>query len=238
MMRIDILTLFPEYVDFILSESIIGRARRAGKLDVRAHNIRDWSEDKHRRVDDTPYGGGRGMLMAAPPIWRAWKAVTEQDFEDPAVVKRKTVYLSPRGAVFNQEKAKELAGYDQLVLICGHYEGVDERLIEEVVDEEISVGDFVLTGGELPACLVADAVGRLCDGVLALPECYENESFEGGLLEYPQYTRPPVWMGREVPEVLLAGHHANIEKWRREQSERITKERRPDLLEQAGEEKK
>ena len=238
MMRIDILTLFPEYVDFILSESIIGRARRAGKLDVRAHNIRDWSEDKHRRVDDTPYGGGRGMLMAAPPIWRAWKAVTEEDFEDPAAVKRKTVYLSPRGTVFNQEKAKEFAGYDQLVLICGHYEGVDERLIEEVVDEEISVGDFVLTGGELPACLVADAVGRLCDGVLTLPECYENESFEGGLLEYPQYTRPPVWMGREVPEVLLSGHHANIEKWRREQSERITRERRPDLLGSAAEDGK
>ena len=137
--------------------------------------------------------------------------------------------------MINQAKAKELAGFDQLVLICGHYEGVDERLIEEVVDEEISVGDFVLTGGELPACLVADAVGRLCDGVLALPECYENESFEGGLLEYPQYTRPPVWMGREVPEVLLSGHHANIEKWRREQSERITRERRPDLLEKAPE---
>ncbi|MBE6723979.1 MAG: tRNA (guanosine(37)-N1)-methyltransferase TrmD [Ruminococcaceae bacterium] len=234
-MRIDILTLFPEYVDYILSESIIGRARRAGKLDVRAHNIRDWSEDKHRRVDDTPYGGGRGMLMAAPPIWRAWKAVCETDFEDPGSVRRKTVYLSPRGTVFRQEKAKELSGYDQLILICGHYEGVDERLIEEIVDEEISVGDFVLTGGELPACLVADAVGRLCDGVLSLPECYENESFEDNLLEYPQYTRPPVWMGREVPEVLLSGHHANIEKWRREQSERITRERRPDLLEEKKE---
>ena len=229
-MRIDILTLFPEYVDFILSESIIGRARRAGKLDVRCHNIRDWSEDKHRRVDDTPYGGGRGMLMAAPPIYRAWKAVTEPEDpeKDPGTLR--TVYLSPRGTVFNQDKAKELAGYGRLVLICGHYEGVDERLIEEIVDEEISVGDFVLTGGELPACLVADAVGRLCDGVLALPECYENESFEGGLLEYPQYTRPPVWMGRAVPDVLLSGHHANIEKWRREQSERITRERRPELL--------
>ena len=230
MMRIDILTLFPEYVDFILSESIIGRARRAGKLDVRCHNIRDWSEDKHRRVDDTPYGGGRGMLMAAPPIYRAWKAVTEP--EDPSADPGplRTVYLSPRGAVFNQNKAKDLSGYARLVLICGHYEGVDERLIEEIVDEEISVGDFVLTGGELPACLVADAVGRLCDGVLTLPECYENESFEGGLLEYPQYTRPPVWMGRAVPDVLLSGHHANIEKWRREQSERITRERRPELL--------
>ena len=228
MMRIDILTLFPDYVDFILSESIIGRARRAGKLDVRAHNIRDWSEDKHRRVDDAPYGGGRGMLMAAPPIYRAWKAVTE-DFPDPGAVRRRTVYLSPRGTVFRQEKAKELSRLDQLVLICGHYEGVDERLIEEIVDEELSVGDFVLTGGELPACLVADAVGRLCDGVLTLPECHEKESFEDNLLEYPQYTRPPVWHGREVPAVLLSGHHANIEKWRREAAERITRERRPDL---------
>ncbi len=233
MMRIDILTLFPEYVDAILSESIIGRARRAGKLDVRCHNIRDWSEDKHRRVDDTPYGGGRGMLMAAPPIYRAWKAVTEDRGDDSL----HTVYLSPRGSVFCQNKAKELAGFDRLVLICGHYEGVDERLIEEIVDEEISIGDFVLTGGELPACLVTDAVGRLCDGVLSLPECYENESFGDGLLEYPQYTRPPVWMGREVPEVLLSGHHANIEKWRHEEALRITKERRPDLLEPDGTEK-
>ena len=232
-MRIDILTLFPEYVDAILSESIIGRARRAGKLDVRCHNIRDWSEDKHRRVDDTPYGGGRGMLMAAPPIYRAWNAVTEDRGDDSL----HTVYLSPRSSVFCQNKAKELAGFDRLVLICGHYEGVDERLIEEIVDEEISIGDFVLTGGELPACLVTDAVGRLCDGVLSLPECYENESFGDGLLEYPQYTRPPVWMGREVPEVLLSGHHANIEKWRREEALRITKERRPDLLEPDGAEK-
>ncbi len=230
MKRIDILTLFPDYVDFILSESVIGRARRAGKLDIRTHNIRDWSEDKHRRVDDTPYGGGRGMLMAAPPIYRAWQAVRDSGRDESGVETLKTVYLSPRGTVFRQEKAKEYASFDQLILICGHYEGVDERLIEEIVDEELSVGDFILTGGELPACLVADAVGRLCDGVLSLPECHENESFEGGLLEYPQYTRPPVWMGREVPEVLLSGHHANIEKWRREQSERITAERRPELL--------
>ena len=230
MMRIDILTLFPDYVDFILSESIIGRARRAGKLDVRAHNIRDWSEDKHRRVDDTPYGGGRGMLMAAPPIYRCWEAVTKSGREENGAQNPHVVYLSPRGTVFNQTKAKELTQYDQLILLCGHYEGVDERLIEEIVDEEISIGDFVLTGGELPACLIADAVGRLCDGVLTLPECYENESFEDGLLEYPQYTRPPVWMGREVPEVLLSGHHAKIEEWRREKAIEITKERRPDLM--------
>ena len=234
MMRIDILTLFPEYVDYILSESIIGRARRAGKLDIRCHNIRDWSEDKHRRVDDTPYGGGRGMLMAAPPIYRAWEAVMASGREENHAAHVRTVYLSPRGSVFSQEKAREYAGFDQLILLCGHYEGVDERLIEEIVDEEISIGDFVLTGGELPACLVADAVGRLCDGVLTLPECYENESFEDNLLEYPQYTRPPVWHGREVPEVLLSGHHANIEKWRRAEAERITAERRPDLLEKSG----
>ncbi len=231
MMRIDILTLFPEYVDYILSESIIGRARRAGKLDIRCHNIRDWSEDKHRRVDDTPYGGGRGMLMAAPPIFRAWEAVTASGREENHAERVRTVYLSPRGSVFCQDKAREYAGYDQLILLCGHYEGVDERLIEEIVDEEISIGDFVLTGGELPACLVADAVGRLCDGVLTLPECYEKESFADNLLEYPQYTRPPVWHGREVPEVLLSGHHANIEKWRQEEAARITAERRPDLLE-------
>ena len=228
-MRIDIMTLFPEYVDYILSESIIGRARKAGKLDVRTHNIRDYSEDKHRRVDDTPYGGGRGMLMAAPPIYRCYKAIEEdgeraRDGEKPYVV-----YMSPKGKTFNEKIAKELSEHKQLVILCGHYEGVDQRLIDEIVDEEISIGDFVLTGGELPACIVTDAVGRLCDGVLTLPECYENESFEDDLLEYPQYTRPPVWMGREVPEVLVSGHHANIEKWRREQSEEITRERRPDL---------
>lgn len=231
-MRIDIMTLFPEYVDAILSESIIGRARRAGKLDIRTHNIRDYSEDKHRRVDDTPYGGGRGMLMAAPPIWRCYNAVVESINEgrEEKIEKPYLIYMSPRGRTFNQSIAKELLERENIVLLCGHYEGIDERVIEEIVDEEMSVGDYVLTGGELPACIIADAVGRLCDGVLALPECYENESFEDGLLEYPQYTRPPVWMDREVPEVLLSGHHANIEKWRHEKALEITKERRPDIL--------
>lgn len=233
-MRIDIMTLFPEYVDFILSESIIGRARRAGKIDIRTHNIRDYSEDKHRRVDDTPYGGGRGMLMAAPPIWGCYNAVVEsinsEKSNGAAQDKPYVIYLSPRGRVFNQSIAKELTEKENLILLCGHYEGIDERVIEEIVDEEMSVGDYVLTGGELPACIIADAVGRLCDGVLALPECYEKESFEGGLLEYPQYTRPPVWHDKEVPEVLLSGHHANIEKWRLEKSLEITKARRPDLL--------
>ncbi len=226
-LRIDIMTLFPEYVDFILSESIIGRARRAGTLDIRTHNIRDYSEDKHRRVDDTPYGGGRGMLMAAPPIYRCYKAI-EADIAGET--KPYVIYMSPRGKVFTNEYAKELSEKGNLVILCGHYEGVDERIIEEIVDEEVSIGDYVLTGGEVPACIVADAVGRLVDGVLTLPECHENESFEGGLLEYPQYTRPAVWMGREVPEVLLSGHHANIDKWRHEKSVEITKERRPDLL--------
>lgn len=235
-MRIDIMTLFPEYVDAILSESIIGRARRAGKLDIRTHNIRDYSEDKHRRVDDTPYGGGRGMLMAAPPIWRCYNAVAESinaDKPEEERTKPYLIYMSPRGRTFNQTIAKELAAKDNFVLLCGHYEGIDERVIEEIVDEEMSVGDYVLTGGELPACIIADAVGRLCDGVLTLPECFEKESFEDDLLEYPQYTRPPVWMNREVPEVLLSGHHANIEKWRHEKSFELTKERRPDLLEKS-----
>lgn len=232
-LRIDIMTLFPEYVDFILSESIIGRARRSGILDIRTHNIRDYSEDKHRRVDDTPYGGGRGMLMAAPPIYRCYKAIEENIQTSDAGISEKpyVIYMSPRGRVFSNEYAKELSEKGNLVILCGHYEGVDERIIEEIVDEEVSIGDYVLTGGEVPACIVADAVGRLVDGVLTLPECHENESFEGGLLEYPQYTRPAVWMGREVPEVLLSGHHANIDQWRHARSVEITKERRPDLLE-------
>ena len=225
-MRIDIMTLFPQLVDTVLSESIIGRARTAGILDIRCHDIRDYSGNRHRRVDDTPYGGGRGMLMAAPPIYGCYTAATADLRKGERV---HTVYMSPRGTLFDQECAKRFASYDRLVILCGHYEGVDERIIEEIVDEEISIGDFVLTGGEIPACIVADAVGRLIDGVLPAAECHENESFEDGLLEYPQYTRPPVLMGRKVPEVLISGHHANIEKWRREKSEEITKARRPDL---------
>jgi len=229
-MRFDIMTLFPEYIDFILSESIIGRARKSGKLDIRTHNIRDYSEDKHRRVDDTPYGGGRGMLMAAPPIYRCYRAIADTMTSKPHVI-----YMSPRGRVFNESVAKELSLKENIIILCGHYEGVDQRLIDEIVDDEISIGDYVLTGGELPACIVVDAVGRLCDGVLALPECHEKESFEDDLLEYPQYTRPPIWMDREVPEVLLSGHHANIDKWRQEQAELITKERRPDLINKKSE---
>ena len=234
-MKIDILTLFPEMVEAVVSTSIIGRARDAGIIDIRATNIRDYSENKHRRVDDTPYGGGRGMLMAAPPIYNCYSAVTA---EAPADEKRRVIYLSPRGRTFSQEIAHEYLQYDRLVLLCGHYEGIDQRVIDEIVDEELSIGDYVLTGGELPACIVADAVCRLIDGVLPLPECHENESFEDDLLEYPQYTRPPVYHGMAVPEVLLSGHHANIDKWRREQSEAITAARRPDLWEKKNAEKK
>lgn len=234
-MKIDILTLFPEMVEAVVSTSIIGRAREAGIIDIRATNIRDYSENKHRRVDDTPYGGGRGMLMAAPPIYNCYSAVTA---DAPADEKRRVIYLSPRGRTFSQEIAHEYLQYDRLVLLCGHYEGIDQRVIDEIVDEELSIGDYVLTGGELPACIVADAVCRLIDGVLPLPECHENESFEDDLLEYPQYTRPPVYHGMAVPEVLLSGHHANIDKWRREQSEALTAARRPDLWEKKNAEKK
>ena len=225
-MRIDILTLFPALVDTVLSESIIGRARRAGFLTVNVHNFRDYSDDKNRRVDDTPYGGGKGMLLTAQPICSCFDAVTAGIGRE----KIHTVYMSPQGAVLTQKKAEELAGYENLVILCGHYEGVDERVIEEIVDEEISVGDYVLTGGEIPACILADAVGRLVPGVLSDAECHEIESISCGLLEYPQYTRPYEFRGRKVPDVLLGGNHAEIERWRRIKSIERTAAKRPDLL--------
>ena len=228
-MRFDIMTLFPEFVTSVLSESIIGRAQSSGAITVEAHNIRDYSHDKHGHIDDTPYGGGKGMLMMAPPIYDCYADIVAKT---PEAQSRHVVYLSPRGRVFDQKKARELATYDQLILLCGHYEGIDTRIIEEIVDEELSIGDFVLTGGELPACIVVDAVARLCEGVLSSPECYENESFSNGLLEYPQYTRPVEFHGRVVPEVLRSGHHANIEKWRHEQSVEVTRRLRPELLEE------
>ena len=227
MMRFDIMTLFPEFVEGVLGESIIGRAQKSGAITVKTHNIRDYSGNKHRRVDDTPYGGGKGMLMMAPPIYDCYQAVLAQT---PDLTSRHVVYMSPRGRVLTQDKARELAGKEQLVILCGHYEGVDARILEEIVDEEISIGDYVLTGGELPACILVDAVARLVDGVLSAPECYENESFSNGLLEYPQYTRPVDFRGRVVPEVLLSGHHANIEKWRAEQALEVTRRMRPELL--------
>ena len=194
---------------------------------VHAVNIRDYTQDKHKRVDDTPYGGGKGMLMQAEPIYQCYQAVCQQLPQKPHVI-----YLSPKGSVLNQEKVKKLKEYSNLLLLCGHYEGVDQRVLDEIVDEEISIGDYVLTGGELGALVLVDAVGRLCDGVLADEICFQEESHYNGLLEYPQYTRPPVWHNMEVPEILLSGHHANIEQWRREQSLLVTKQRRPELLDQ------
>ena len=231
-MRFDIMTLFPDMVSGVLGESIIGRAQAAGHLSVKAHNIRDYSEDKHRRVDDTPYGGGKGMLMAAPPIYNCYIAVkAEIEAEEGADFKTKVIYMSPKGKVLTQEHAKELLEYDGLIILCGHYEGIDQRIIDEIVDEELSIGDYVLTGGELPACILVDCVSRLLDGVLAAPECYEEESISSGMLEYPQYTRPYEFHGMKVPDVLLSGHHANIEKWRYETALEATKRQRPDLLE-------
>ena len=223
-MRIDILTLFPEMCETVMSESIIGRARRAEKVEIVCTNIRDFAGNKHNKVDDMPYGGGMGMIMAADPIYNCYKSLVKETEEKPRVI-----YMSPKGEKFTQEKARELSRLDRVMLICGHYEGVDERVIEEIVDEEISIGDYVLTGGELPALTVADAVCRMLPGVLSDDICFEEESHFSGLLEYPQYTRPAVWHEREVPEVLLSGNHAKIAEWRRIKSLLITKERRPDI---------
>ena len=230
-MRFDVLTLFPEYVDAILSESIIGRARKGGILDINAWDIRDWSEDKNRRVDDTVYGGGKGMLMAAPPVYNCYSAV--RDLDNKGELRTRTVYMSPKGKVLTQQRAAELASdCDRIIILCGHYEGIDQRVIDEIVDEEISIGDYVLTGGELPACILVDCVSRMIDGVLAAPECYESESIASGLLEFPQYTRPYEYHGVKVPDVLTSGHHARIEEWRHLRSLELTAERRPDLLTQ------
>lgn len=225
-MRFDIMTLFPEMTDRILGESIIGRAQNSGAIEVFSHNIRDYSEDKHRRVDDTPCGGGMGMLMAAPPIYRCWKDIIDKTQFN----KRKTVYMSPQGRVLTQEIAKEYLDCDQIIILCGHYEGVDRRIVEEIADDEISIGDYVLTGGELPACVFVDCVSRMIDGVLSDAECFENESIAGGMLEYPQYTRPIDFMGRKVPEVLLSGDHEKIKKWRYKAAIELTKKNRPDLI--------
>lgn len=231
-MRFDIMTLFPALVETVLGESIIGRAQKNGAITVRTHQIRDYTEDKHRRVDDTPYGGGKGMLMMAPPIFNCYTDILrQQQAEGLEELRRHVIYLSPAGRVLNQKLAEELAGsYNNLILLCGHYEGVDRRIVDEIVDEEISIGDFVLTGGEIPACILTDCVARLVPGVLSDAECYEKESLTSGLLEYPQYTRPYEYHGMRVPDVLLSGHHANIEAWREEQARLLTAERRPDLL--------
>lgn len=227
-MRIDILTLFPDMCDAVLSQSIIGRARQANKVEINCVDIRDYTLDKHRRVDDKPYGGGMGMIMAPQPIYDCFSSLCEEIGARPHLI-----YLTPQGKTLTQERVKELSKLDNIALLCGHYEGIDERVIEALEPEEISVGDYVLTGGELPALIVADAVSRMLPGVLSDDECFEEESHYNSLLEYPQYTHPSVWNDREVPEILLSGHHAKVDKWRREQSLKRTYERRPDMLENA-----
>ncbi|MDO5123583.1 MAG: tRNA (guanosine(37)-N1)-methyltransferase TrmD [Eubacteriales bacterium] len=228
-MRIDIITLFPEMCEAVLSESIIGRARKDKKVEIVCHQLRDFAFDKHRRVDDAPYGGGMGMLMMAEPIALCFENICETLGKKPYFV-----YMSPKGETITQQKVKTMAAeHENICILCGHYEGVDQRVLDMYVDEELSIGDYVLTGGELPALVLADSLSRMLPGVLSSDECFELESHYNGLLEYPQYTRPEVWREEAVPPVLMSGHHANIEKWRRQEAIRITHERRPDILESA-----
>ncbi|MBR2133465.1 MAG: tRNA (guanosine(37)-N1)-methyltransferase TrmD [Eubacterium sp.] len=227
-MRIDILTLFPEMCESVLSESIIGRARQGGKVDINCIDIRNYTLDKHRRVDDKPYGGGMGMVMAPQPIYDCFTALCDEIGSKPHLI-----YMTPQGKTLTQERVKELSKLENIAILCGHYEGVDERVIEALEPEEISIGDYVLTGGELPALIVADSVSRMLPGVLSDDECFEEESHFNSLLEYPQYTHPSEWQGRKVPEILLSGHHAKVEEWRRQRSLERTFERRPDMLEKA-----
>lgn len=227
-MRIDIMTLFTDMCDCVLSESIIGRARQAGKVEINTIDIRNYSVDKHRHVDDKPYGGGNGMVMMAKPIYDCYNDLCNKIGKKPHLV-----YMTPQGTTLTQDRVKELSEMENIVILCGHYEGVDERVIEELQPEEISIGDYVLTGGELPALVLADSISRMIDGVLSNAECFEEESHYSSLLEYPQYTHPSVWNAREVPQVLLSGHHENVSKWRREQSIKRTFIRRPDMLEKA-----
>ncbi len=222
-----VLTLFPEMITQTLSHSILGKAQQKGLIGVQAINIRDFTKNKQKHVDDYPYGGGAGMVMQAQPIYDAYQSIAEH------AKGAKVIYMTPQGKPFTQKMAEILAKEENLVFLCGHYEGVDERIIEEIVTDEISLGDFVLTGGELAAITIIDAVSRLVPDVLGKAESFADESFSDGLLEYPQYTRPPVFHGKAVPDILLSGHHANIAKWRREQSILRTAKKRPDLLENA-----
>ena len=225
-MRIDIMTLFPPAIDAMMNSSIIGRAQERGHITIASHQIRDYTTNKQMQVDDYPYGGGRGAVMQADPLYRCWAHIVET--YGPG----RTIFMSPCGRTFDQTVARELKdNYDHLILVCGHYEGIDQRFIDECVDEEISLGDFVLTGGEIAAMAVTDAVCRMVPGVLADPECFEDESHYNGLLEYPQYTRPAIWHGREVPAILVSGNHEKVRQWRRKQSLRRTRERRPDMYE-------
>lgn len=227
--RFDIATLFPEFVDMALSESIIGRARNKGIFEAHCHNIRDYTLDRHRRVDDAPYSERQGMLMQAQPVFDCCKAVCEGR-------NAHKIYMSPQGKTLTQKRALELSQMSDIFILCGHYEGVDQRVLDKIIDEEISIGDYVVSGGELPAIVLIDCIVRTLDGALSQKDCYEDESHFGGLLEYPQYTRPEVWEGEAVPPVLLSGHHGNIMKWRREQSLIVTKKKRPELLEKAWQE--
>ncbi len=225
-MNFHILTLFPEMIMQGLNTSIIGRAMGNGFITLEAVNIRDYTADRHKKVDDYPYGGGAGMLMQAQPIYDAFQAVKDGMRENAPV---RVVYVTPQGKTFDQEMAREFASGEELVILCGHYEGVDERVLEEIVTDYVSIGDYVLTGGELPAMVMVDAIARMVPGVLKNAESGETESFSDNLLEYPQYSRPEVWRDRRVPEILLSGDHAKVDKWRLEQSVQRTKERRPDL---------
>lgn len=223
--QIDIMTLFPEMCESFLSESIIGRAIKNGYLDIKCHQIRDFAYDKHKRVDDTPYGGGKGMIMKAEPIYLCFENICKMRKCRP-----KVVYMSPKGKVLTQNLAKKFKENLNLVILCGHYEGVDERILDEIVDEYISIGDYVLTGGELPALVFVDAISRMIPGVLSDDVCFEEESHYNGMLEYPQYTRPYEWHQKKVPDVLISGHHANIKLWKDEMSLKETKKYRPDLI--------
>ncbi|MGE5279733.1 MAG: tRNA (guanosine(37)-N1)-methyltransferase TrmD [Deltaproteobacteria bacterium] len=227
-MRIDVLTIFPSMFAPVLEESILKRAQKGGRIKVAVHDIRAYSADKHRKVDDRPYGGGSGMIMGCAPIFACLEDIVRRS--RVAASRRRIVLLSPRGRTLTQRGCRRLAGLKHLVLICGRYEGVDERVTRYAADEELSIGDYVLTGGELPAMVVIDAVARLIPGVLGNAESARSETFEGGMLEYPQYTRPPVFRGKRVPAVLLTGDHKRIAAWRREESLRLTKKQRPDLL--------
>jgi tRNA (guanine37-N1)-methyltransferase len=226
-MKFDVLTIFPELFDTVLGSSIIGRAQEAGLLSVTAHNIRDFSKDKHKKTDDYPYGGGNGLVMLAQPIYDAYQSIVQKLDYKPHFI-----YMSPQGKKLDQQLVERLAEHKHILLLCGHYEGVDERILEELVDEEISIGDYVLTGGELPAMVLIDAISRSIPGVLTNEDSYAEESHKDGVLEYPQYTRPYDFMDKKVPDILLSGHHANINKWRRLQALKRTRERRPDLFEQ------
>ncbi|MGF7016439.1 tRNA (guanine37-N1)-methyltransferase [Lachnospiraceae bacterium PF1-21] len=229
-MKFHVMTLFPEMIENIANTSILGRAKANNLIEVNAVNIRDFAFNKHKSVDDYPYGGGAGMLMQAEPVYQAYSHIVEQGTSP----KPRCVFLSPIGKPFTQELAEEFAREEELILLCGHYEGIDERVLEEIVTDYVSIGDFVVTGGELPAMLLVDAISRLKKGVLHNDSSAEFESFQDNLLEYPHYSRPEVWHDKAVPEVLLSGHHANVEKWRHEQSLIRTKKHRPDLLEKGA----